>query len=110
MEMMHMWEDLISVMEEVNLNDDTNALIWAYEKSGTYSSNSFYAIISYRGATPLYIPAIWNIKVPQKIHLFLWMLAHGKLATVDNLNRKAMSKPEQCCFCREKECISHLFF
>jgi hypothetical protein len=38
------------------------------------------------------------------------MLAHGKLATIDNLNRKRMSKPEQYCFCSEKESISHLFF
>jgi hypothetical protein len=48
--------------------------------------------------------------VPPKIQLFLWLLAYNKLATVDNLNRKEMSKPIQCCFCAENENIDHLFF
>jgi hypothetical protein len=86
-------------------------MLWCgSEKSGTYSSHSFYAVISYRGVTPMYIPAIWNIRVPQKIQLFLWLLSHNKLATVDNLNRKVMSKSEQCCFYSENESIRHLFF
>jgi hypothetical protein len=59
-------------------------LIWCYNKSGVYSSQSFYNVISYRGITLLYIPAVWNICVPPKIHLFLWLLSHNKLATVDN--------------------------
>jgi hypothetical protein len=58
----------------------------------------------------MYIPTIWNIGVPPKIQLFLWLLSHNKLATFDNLNRKETSKPEQCCFCSENESIRHLFF
>jgi hypothetical protein len=42
--------------------------------------------------------------------LFLWLLSHNKLATVDNLNKRGFSKPEQCSFCAEKESITHLFF
>jgi hypothetical protein len=84
--------------------------VWVYEKIGTYSSHSFYALISYRGVTPMYILAIWNIRVPPKIQLFLWLLSHNKLARVDNLNRKGMSKPEQCSFCNENESIRHIFF
>jgi hypothetical protein len=41
---------------------------------------------------PIYIPAVWNIRIPPKIQLFLWLLSHNKLATVDNLNRKGMHK------------------
>jgi hypothetical protein len=103
--MMHVWKDLMAVVEQVKLNDDSDALLCVYEKSRIYSSHSFYAIISYRGVTPMYIPAIWN----KKIQLFLWLF-HGKLATVDNINRKGKCKPEQCCFCNEKESIDHLFF
>jgi hypothetical protein len=43
----------------------------------------------------MHIPAIWNIVVPPKLHLFLWLLAHNKLAIVDNLNKKGFSKPKQ---------------
>jgi hypothetical protein len=48
--------------------------------------------------------------VPPKVQLFLWLLSHNKLATVDNVNKKGMQKPEQCMFCAEKESINHLFF
>jgi hypothetical protein len=86
-------------------------LIWSYEKSGVYSSQSFYAIINFRGLKPVYIPAIWGVQVPQKIQLFFfWLFSHNKLATVDNLNKKGMNKPVQCCFCMENENIHHLFF
>jgi hypothetical protein len=81
---------------------------WCYEKSGVYSSHS-YAIINFNGVTPIYIAAVWNIRVPPKIQLFLWLLSPNKLATVDNLNKKGMHKPVQCCFCEENETINHLF-
>jgi hypothetical protein len=45
-----------------------------------------------------------------KIQLFLSLLSHNKLATVDNLNRKGLSKRAQHCFCSKNESIVHLFF
>jgi hypothetical protein len=86
-----------------------DALLWCYEKSGVYSSHS-YAIINFKGVTLMYIPPVWGIRIPPKIKLFLWLLAHNKLATIDNLNRKGMHKPEECMFCKENESIAHLFF
>jgi hypothetical protein len=47
--------------------------------------------------------------VPPKIQLFLWLLSHNKLATVDNLNKKGLQKPVQCQFCNEAKSIVHLF-
>jgi hypothetical protein len=108
--LMQSWRELFAVMEETILTDEADALIWCYNKSGVYSTQSFYCIISYRGITPLYIPAVWNICVPPKFHLFLWLLSHNKLATIDNLNKKGISKPVQCRFCGEDESIGHLFF
>jgi hypothetical protein len=107
-----MWEDLCSVVEQVELNEDSDSLVWCYEKTGVYSTQSYYAMISFRGVTPVFLPAIWNIVVPPRIHLFYWLLSHNKLATVDNLNlnKKGLNKPVQCSFCNEEETINHLFF
>jgi hypothetical protein len=85
-------------VEQVNLNDEIDALYWCYEKSGTFSSHFCYAIINFRGVIPMYIPAIWNIRVPPKVQLFLWLLAHNKLATIDNLNKRGMHKPVSVVF------------
>jgi hypothetical protein len=58
----------------------------------------------------VFLPNVWRIKVPPKIQMFLWVLSHSKLATVDNLNKKGMDKQELCLFCCEKKSIKHLFF
>jgi hypothetical protein len=44
---------------------------------------------------------VWKICVPPKIHLFLWLLSHNRLATVVNLNRKGMTKHVQYVFVRK---------
>jgi hypothetical protein len=109
-EMMQICQELCAVVEDVRLGYESDTLVWCYTKSRTYTTQSFYVVINYRGITPMYIRAIWSIIVPTKIHLFLWLLSHNKLATVDNLNRKGLSKPIQCKFCDEHESISHSFF
>jgi hypothetical protein len=45
-----------------------------------------------------------------KIQFFLWLLSHNKLVTIDNLNKRGMSKPVQCQFCSENESIMQRFF
>jgi len=59
---------------------------------------------------PVFIPAVWKIIVPPKIHVFLWLLSNNKLMTVDNLAERGIHKPLDCKFCSEKESVHHLFF
>jgi hypothetical protein len=109
--MIQFWEDLISVVETLELKEGNDSLVWCYQSSGVYSAQSLYVIIKFGrgGISPVYVPAVWNIMVPPKIQLFLWLLSYNKLATVDNLNRRGMSKLVQCRFCMEEKSISHLF-
>jgi hypothetical protein len=104
-----LWDELCAVVGQVELNQVSDSLVWYYEKSGTYSTH-YYAVISFRGVTPVFLPAIWNIQVPLKIHLFLWLLSHNRLATVDNLNKKGLKKSVQCNFYNGEETVKHLFF
>jgi hypothetical protein len=71
-------------------------VVWVWDRNGVYSSHSFYAIINYRGGgvKPVYIPAIWKIGVPPKVQMFLWLLSHNKLATIDNLRKRGIDKLE----------------
>jgi hypothetical protein len=64
--MMQSWGELVSVVEQVNLKDQPDSLVWVWDRSGVYSSHSFYAIINYRGIKPAYIPAIWKVGVSLK--------------------------------------------
>jgi hypothetical protein len=92
-DMLETWDELMMVVENVVLSEETDALVWCYDSAGVYSSQSMYVVINYRGVTPVYVPAVWKINVPPKIHFFLWLLSHNKLATIDNLNKRGMSKP-----------------
>jgi hypothetical protein len=68
--MMQTWYELGVVLDEVVLNDADDALSWGYNSSGIYSSQSLYTIVNYRGVTPVYIPAVWNINVPLRYNCF----------------------------------------
>jgi hypothetical protein len=46
--MPHVWGELCAVVETLVLNNDFDALVWGYEKSGVYSSQSLYAVINFR--------------------------------------------------------------
>jgi hypothetical protein len=45
-------------VDQLNLSDEFDVLVWAYEISGVYSSHSFYVVINYRGVTLVYIPSV----------------------------------------------------
>jgi hypothetical protein len=61
--MLLIWKELRAVAEQISITDESDALIWGCERTGVYSSHSFYAIINYRGVTPVYIPAVWSVCV-----------------------------------------------
>jgi hypothetical protein len=86
------WQELLAVVENVELKDETDSLVWCYSQSGVYSVQTFYAIINFRGVKPMFVHAVWSI------------------ATVDNLNKRGTRKSTQCRFCEEDEGINHLFF
>jgi hypothetical protein len=58
----------------------------------------------------VYIPAVWKLIVPPRIHFFLWLLSKNKLLTRDNLEKRRNLDNASCLFCNEKESVPHLFF
>jgi hypothetical protein len=53
---------------------------------------------------------MWNISVPSRVHIFLWLLANNKMLTRDNLSKRKNLDDKRCLFCNEPETVSHLFF
>lgn len=69
--LMNMWLDLVSIAESVSYSDDCDAIIWAFDGSSKFSVQAIYKTISFRWVQPIFIPSIWNIVVPPRIHIFL---------------------------------------
>jgi hypothetical protein len=91
------------------LNDEQDTLICKFEANGLFSVKSMYVIINFRGVMPVNVHCVWKVKVPPKIHFFLWLIAHNKLLTRDNLCKRQHVDDLTCLFCNEEETCSHLF-
>ena len=59
---------------------------------------------------PVFIPAVWKLYVPPKIHVFLWLFSYNELMTRDNLSKRGFEKSHECVYCSERESIQLLFF
>jgi hypothetical protein len=68
--LMERWRELEQIASIIFFSTDCDSLIWEYSTSGNYSSSSCYNIISYRGVTPVFIPSIWTLVVPPRVHIF----------------------------------------
>jgi hypothetical protein len=69
------WHELEGVAASITLSNETDALIWQYENKGEYSTSSLYAIINFGGVTPVFIPSIWQLIIPPRVHIFLWIFS-----------------------------------
>ena len=107
---MRQWYDLVEIAKSIVFTQEDDSLIWQLENKGTYSTSSLYHVINFRGICPVFIPALWKLNVPPRVHVFLWLLSHNKIMTKDNLRKRQIFKPEECLFCSEKETVQHLMF
>lgn len=69
--MMEKWYELVEIANSIVFTSDSDALIWQLENNGVYSTSSLYKIINFRGVQLIYIPVVWKLVVPPKIHMFL---------------------------------------
>jgi hypothetical protein len=76
-----MWEELVSLVTTIERLEEEDALIWQFQSNGVYSSQTLYSIINFRGVTPVYLPAVWKLMIPPRVHFFLWLLSKNKILT-----------------------------
>jgi hypothetical protein len=64
------WLEILEIANGINFSDSPDQLIWRYESSGVYSSKSLYAIVNFRGVQPVYLPVVWDLKIPPEYKTF----------------------------------------
>ena len=109
-QLMNLWWELVDVMSEVTLSEEEDLMIWTYNSSGKYSVQSLYAVVNFRGITPVFVSSIWKLHIPPRVQFFLWLLSKNKLLTRDNLAKRKSISDATCLLCAENESITHLFF
>jgi hypothetical protein len=109
-ELLVQWQEILVIASTIYFTDSEDQLIWQFESNGVYSSQSMYALVNFRGVKQIFLPAIWKLKIPPRIQVFLWLFSQNKVMTRDNLRRRGMPKPLECSLCKEIESVKHLFF
>jgi len=109
-QLMNDWNEVVQLASTISFSFEEDTMIWRFSSNGIYSSQSLYKIINFRGVMPVHISAVWSLKIPPRVHFFLWLLAKNKLLTRDNLNIRQKLDDVRCLFCSEDESIHHLFF
>jgi hypothetical protein len=106
-----MWLEAVQIASTIHFSEDDDNLIWQFTFNGIYSSQSLYKVISFRGVMPVFVPSrLWDLKIPPRVHIFLWLLSKNKILTRDNLAKRQKLEVETCLFCNDKETVQHLFF
>ena len=90
------WLDLVNIVRLTSFSGEEDSLIWQYESKGIYSSKSLYAIANFRGVQPIFLPAVWSVRIPPKVQGFLWLFSQNKIMTCDNLRKRGLAKPLEC--------------
>jgi hypothetical protein len=85
---MDKWYEIIHIAQSIVFTNEEDSLIWKFENKGVYTVSSMYVVINFRGVTPAHIPSLWKLKIPTRVHVFLWLLANSKLLTRDNLSKR----------------------
>lgn len=65
--LMNLWLEIIQLASTISFTNDEDALIWQFSSNGIYSSQSLYGVINFRGILPVYVPAVWHLKVPPRV-------------------------------------------
>jgi hypothetical protein len=87
--------------------EEMDSMNWKHTKSGMFEVRSFYGLL--RGRSDIQFPwkSVWKPKIPSKVAFFLWLAAHDKNLTIDNLRRRHIYVVEWCFMCK-RDCETGL--
>ncbi|KAK2434249.1 hypothetical protein QL285_019418 [Trifolium repens] len=98
-----------------DMQEDTPC--WKFLRNGEYSVKSayYYTMENLVDNNELRVEGnwqnIWELKIPQKMKVFLWRAARGCLPTRQRLQQKGVNCPHTCAHCQQNfENEWHLFF
>jgi len=107
-----------SVLSETNPDGFTSDKVrWKLEPKGCFSVKSFYLkLLSLNYSTREIMgdqgfpcKVIWRTLAPVKVSFFVWEASHGKILTIDNLQKRGFTLANRCYMCKgDSESVDHL--
>jgi hypothetical protein len=104
------WNELQEALDLVVFSEEDDVVTWALESSGKFSTRSLYRLMKDGGSVDMRMLEVWNVKLPLKIRIFLWMLWHDRVLTGEQRQIRKGKESEKCIYCGIFETRNHLFF
>ncbi|KAG0529542.1 hypothetical protein BDA96_05G107500, partial [Sorghum bicolor] len=93
------WENMLSQVNEIKLQDEPDTVTWALEKNGKFTTASLYKALIFPGEENREVMSIWRAKIPMKIKFFLWSLYSDCLPSAEPLVKRNLPEDERSCVC-----------
>lgn len=106
----NLWLEVRELAATIQFSEQEDELIWCFNTSGVYSSQSLYRIINFRGIETVHVSSVWSLKIPLRVQYFLWLVIKNRALARDNLAKRRKVDDDACLYCAEKESIFHVFF
>lgn len=86
--LMQIWHEVCQISQTTLISAEEDSLVSKFTSLGLCSTQTLYKLVNNRGVMPVYLHSVWKIKVPPRVHIFLWLLSKNKILTRDNLQKK----------------------
>jgi hypothetical protein len=86
------------------LNSNQDLFVWDLTNYGKFKVKYMHLDMM-NDHTKYFKKFIWEMKVPQKIKIFMWFFHHKVLLTKDNLSKRNWEGSKTCYFCHKEETI-----
>ncbi|KAE8685834.1 bromodomain and WD repeat-containing protein 3-like isoform X4 [Hibiscus syriacus] len=108
------WLDLMTKLKDFKLTDSVeDFLSWSASGDGLFSVKSCRKELGkVSGESDLWVKGVWQGLSPPRVEVFLWQLAHQKVAVREELVKRGLQLGDEilCPFCKKQvESVQHLF-
>ncbi len=106
--------DMIARLKEdlkgCSTGEGNDQIRWRWNTSGEFSVKSTYRFLQDSGVADRRFVAIWKIRTPLKVKIFVWLMLRRRVLTADNLRKRGWSGEGRCPLCADElESGTHLF-
>lgn len=85
------WHEIVAIIHSYTLTADPDVPLWKWDPKQQFTT-SWYCFLSFRGVQVQYVILWWQVPVPLKVRVFMWLLFRNKILTKSVLKKKEMAR------------------
>jgi hypothetical protein len=91
----HLW----SLIQDLSLSADADAISWSITANGKYSAASAYGVQFLGRLLQNDLQFVWQVRAEGKVQFFLWLLLQNRNWTAERLRARGLPHEQRCSLC-----------